>query len=138
VPVQQVAITVTGEPESIPIVRHFVASASRLLETEADMDVVALLISELTANADDLRAGEVEVTVQDAAGRLRVEVRDFGYGLPMLQHPAAVDQGGGRGLMIVDQLADDWGVDQFLPGKIVWFELEPSLPDGEPVDRPVP
>ena len=50
-------------------------------------------------------------------------MRDFGYGLPEVSHPGPNDLGGGRGLMIVEQLADAWGVDEFLPGKIVWFEL---------------
>ena len=97
------------------------------------MDVVALLTSELTANAVDLGAGEVVVTVRCIDDRLRVEVRDFGYGLPQVLHPEPIDQGGGRGLMIVDQLADDWGVDQFLPGKIVWFEMASTVRSGIPL-----
>ncbi len=137
-PVEQVAITVTAETESISVVRHFVTSACHFLGTDADMEVVALLTSELTANAVDLGVGEVVVTVRCIKGRLRVEVHDFGYGMPQVLHPGAVDQGGGRGLMIVDQLADDWGVDQFLPGKIVWFEMASTVRSGEPLDRRVP
>jgi anti-sigma regulatory factor (Ser/Thr protein kinase) len=138
VSVEQVAITVTAETESISVVRHFVTSAGRFLGMGADMDVVALLTSELTANAVGLSAGEVVVTVRCIEDRLRVEVRDFGYGLPQVAHPEAVDQGGGRGLMIVDQLADDWGVDQFLPGKIVWFEMSSTVRSRESLDRRVP
>jgi len=103
-----------------------------------DADVVALLTSELTANAVELGAGEVTVTVRCVDRRLRVEVRDFGYGRPEVLHPDAVDLGGGRGLMIVEQLADDWGVDEFLPGKIVWFEMASTVRSGEPLDRRVP
>ena len=136
-PVEQVAITVTPESESISVVRHFVTSAIRFLGTDADKDVVGLLTSELTANAVDLGAGEVVITVRCIDGRLRVEVRDFGYGLPEVLHPGAIDQGGGRGLMIVDQLADGWGVDQFLPGKIVWFEMASTTRSGDPLDRRV-
>jgi anti-sigma regulatory factor (Ser/Thr protein kinase) len=138
VPVEQVAITVTPETESISVVRHFVTSAVRFLGTAADADVVGLLTSELTANAVDLRAGEVVVTVRCIEDRLRVEVRDFGYGLPQVLHPTAVDEGGGRGLLIVDQLADQWGVDQFLPGKIVWFERSSTVRSRDPLDRRVP
>ena len=39
--------------------------------------------------------------------------------------------------MIVDRLADDWGVDEFLPGKIVWFEMASNVRSGEPLDRRV-
>ena len=141
VTVQQMALTVTAETESIGVVRHFVTSpVCHFLGTDApDMEVVALLTSELTANVVDLGVGsEVVVTVRCIKGRLRVEVHDFGYGMPQVLHPGAVDQGGGRGLMIVDQLADDWGVDQFLPGKIVWFEMASTVRSGEPLDRRVP
>jgi len=138
VPVEQVAITVTPEAESVAVVRHFVATAQDLLGVAVDADVVALLTSELTANAVELGAGEVTVTVRCVDRRLRVEVRDFGYGRPEVLHPDAVDLGGGRGLMIVEQLADDWGVDEFLPGKIVWFEMASTVRSGEPLDRRVP
>jgi anti-sigma regulatory factor (Ser/Thr protein kinase) len=138
VPVEQVAITVTAEADSVAVVRHFVVAARDLLESTADLDLVALLTSELTANAVNLGAGEVTVTVRSIEGRLRVEVRDFGYGRPEVQHPDAVDLGGGRGLMIVEQLADDWGIDEFLPGKIVWFEMASTVRSGEPLDRRVP
>lgn len=136
-PVEQVSITVTAESESIAVVRHFVMAAGHFLGTAVDMDAVELLTSELTANAVDLGAGEVIVTVRCIDEHLRVDVRDFGYGLPQVLHPDATDQGGGRGLMIVDQLADAWGVDQFLPGKIVWFEMAPSVRTREHLDRRV-
>jgi len=135
--VEQASITVSAEAESISVVRHFVTSAGFFFDAATDMDVVALLTSELTANAVDLGAGEVVVTVRCIDDRLRVEVRDFGYGLPEVLHPGAIDQGGGRGLMIVDQLADGWGVDQFLPGKIVWFEMASTTRSGDPLDRRV-
>jgi anti-sigma regulatory factor (Ser/Thr protein kinase) len=137
VPVEQVAITVTAEPECISVVRRFVTSAGRLLGPTVDMDLVALLTSELTANAVDLGVGEVVVTVRCIDDRLRIEVRDFGYGLPQVLQPSADDQGGGRGLLIVERLADSWGVDQFLPGKIVWFELASTVRSGESLDRQV-
>ena len=125
--VKQLAITVTPDADSVAKVRHFVDFAQRVLGPRADRDVVAVLTSELVSNAVDLGAGEVTVTIRAVEDRLRVEVRDHGFGLPELLHPGPVDPGGGRGLMIVDELADAWGVQQFLPGKIVWFEIGPVL-----------
>jgi hypothetical protein len=29
--------------------------------------------------------------------------------------------------MIVEELSTAWGVQQFLPGKIVWFEVAPDV-----------
>ncbi len=124
--VEQLAITVRPENDSVAAVRHFVAFAQRVLGARADPDVAAVITSELVANAVDVAAGEITVTIRCPDGCLRVEVHDHGYGMPEIQHPAPADAGGGRGLMIVDQLADNWGVQQFLPGKIVWFELGPA------------
>ena len=48
---------------------------------------------------------------------------------------------GGRGLSIVDEIADDWGVEQRTPGKVVWAEFDRNQrdgstpPDDEPDDR---
>jgi anti-sigma regulatory factor (Ser/Thr protein kinase) len=127
VSVKQLAITVSPESDSVATVRHFVEFAQRMLGPLADPDAVAVLTSELVANAVDVGAGEITVTILAVDDRLRVEVRDHGFGLPELRHPAPFDSGGGRGLMIVDHLADAWGVQQFLPGKIVWFEIGPAL-----------
>ena len=126
--VEQLAITVRPESDSVAAVRHFVAFAQRVLGARADPDVAAVITSELVANAVDVAAGEITVTIRCLDACLRVEVQDHGYGLPEIQHPAPADAGGGRGLLIVDQLADEWGVQQFLPGKIVWFELGPPAP----------
>ena len=40
---------------------------------------------------------------------------------------------GGRGLLIVEALATDWGADVHEHGKTVWFELDVAEPN--PVDR---
>ena len=121
--IEQLAITVTAETESVSAVRRFVREASRAVGAPVDADVVELLASELAANAVALSAGEITITVRCRDGVLRVEVRDFGYGRPEVTRPDPSDTSGGRGLMIVESLADTWGVDEFLPGKIVWFEL---------------
>lgn len=123
--IEQLAITVGSEAPSVAAVRHFVTFAQRLLVSGADPSVVAVLTSELVANAVDVAAGEITVTITCIDGTLRVEVRDHGYGVPEVLHPDPFDDAGGRGLLIVAELADHWGVQQFLPGKIVWFELGP-------------
>jgi len=104
--------------------RRFVTDAVALLGMGAFEDV-AVLTHELVKNALALEERNVHVAVQRRPpDTVRVEVRDSGYGLPVLDHDAGLD--GGFGLRLVDRLADRWGVDQFLPGKIVWFELDPG------------
>ncbi|WFB06872.1 ATP-binding protein [Streptomyces sp. LX-29] len=63
-----------------------------------------------------------------SAGRLRVEVRDF---VPRRAALRARSDGfadatgtSGRGLLLVNTLADAWGVCAHGVGKSVWFELE--------------
>jgi anti-sigma regulatory factor (Ser/Thr protein kinase) len=127
VAVAQLSITVTADTDSVATVRHYVEAARRNLDANVDPDVVAVLTSEVVTNAIALGAGEVTVTIRCADNRLRVEVRDHGYGMPEVAHPAPIDAGGGRGLMIVEELSSAWGVQQFLPGKIVWFEVDPGV-----------
>jgi signal transduction histidine kinase len=127
VAVAQLSITVTADTDSVATVRHYVEGARATLDARVDPDVVAVLTSELVANAIALGAGEVTVTIRCTEDRLRVEVRDHGYGMPQVAHPSPIDAGGGRGLMIVEELSSAWGVQQFLPGKIVWFEVGPGV-----------
>ncbi|MEU2430653.1 ATP-binding protein [Streptomyces sp. NPDC007861] len=58
---------------------------------------------------------------------LRVGVRDSGGGRPEAHDPGA-DACTGRGLRLVTQLADDFGVTEHVVGKTVWldFKIAPS------------
>jgi hypothetical protein len=50
-------------------------------------------------------------------------------GRPKLPARAADPDGlGGRGLMIIDSLAKDWGADRKADGKVVWVMLSPPDP----------
>jgi anti-sigma regulatory factor (Ser/Thr protein kinase) len=85
--------------------------------------VAELLISELVTNA--LRHTQSDVILVDmwTQGHIRVSVTDESPWIPQGQSPST-DEPGGRGLMIVDELAENWGIDA-LPGdgKRIWFEL---------------
>ncbi|WP_329390514.1 ATP-binding protein [Streptomyces sp. NBC_01351] len=91
-------------------------------------EVAELLITELVTNALVHTDQGAEVSASLAAGRLRVEVRDYANRRPRPRTyvPTADDGTHGRGLMLVQALADQWGVDapDLGRGKVVWFELE--------------
>ncbi|MFG2877069.1 ATP-binding protein [Streptomyces sp. NPDC048337] len=89
-------------------------------------EVAELLITELVTNALVHTEQGAEVSASLAANRLRVEVRDFAARLPRPYVPTADDGTHGRGLVLVQTLADAWGVDACAPGrgKVVWFELD--------------
>ncbi|MFD9603759.1 ATP-binding protein [Streptomyces sp. NPDC059970] len=90
------------------------------------IDAAALVVAELAANAvTHGRLGGRGFRLGLAllpGGRLRIEVADpRGECLPAASREAVE---GGRGLLIVDALAADWGVHPYPPsGKTVWAEV---------------
>ncbi|WP_432111096.1 ATP-binding protein [Streptomyces sp. YPW6] len=86
----------------------------------------ALLVSELASNAllhGAIRGRLFRVHLTLTAHVLRIAVSDpRGERLPGVRQPGA-DDCYGRGLLIVAQLADDWGVEPDTVGKTVFAEL---------------
>jgi len=91
-------------------------------------DAVALMVSELATNAV-LHAGtEFDVTLTLDGNQLRVEVSDRGPRMPQVQPPPPPTEEHGRGLRIVRELSESWGIEgrTGAPGKSVWFQLATS------------
>jgi anti-sigma regulatory factor (Ser/Thr protein kinase) len=103
--------------------RRFVAAAlHRWGCPDAFVDLVLLLTSELVTNAYRHAGSDTRVSVRYAEDRVRVEVRDKGSGEVQL-HPLDSERTDGRGLQIVDALAERWGHHSEGDGTVVWFEL---------------
>jgi anti-sigma regulatory factor (Ser/Thr protein kinase) len=103
--------------------RRFVASALTRQRVARDQVALAvLLVSELVTNSYRHAGTEtrVSVSVDDV---IRVEVFDSGEGGVELL-ASDVDRISGRGLQIVDALADRWGHEDGPEGAHVWFELD--------------
>jgi PAS domain S-box-containing protein len=104
---------------------------SRLL-AENDLpelvDSATLLLSELVTNAV-LYAGQglIRVDVGLKGRGLRVQVHDGGSSVPKMGHHA-IDAEGGRGLLLVDAIAREWGTERRPDGKVVWFTLNTDRP----------
>lgn len=113
-----------AEGEALAAAREMVESLDDL--SRPARDDLALLITELVGNSlrhaglgpDDV----IRVRIARLRGSVRVEVVDAGPGFsPSRVRPGRV-QTSGRGLYLVDQVADRWGVE--LSGETcVWFEL---------------
>jgi anti-sigma regulatory factor (Ser/Thr protein kinase) len=85
--------------------------------------VVALLTSELATNAVKYGGARFTLHVTPTDGAVRVEVADPSDRTPIVRTPEPMDPSG-RGLQIVADLADSWGVSRDgEDGKVVWFEL---------------
>lgn len=90
-------------------------------------DNAVLVTSELVTNALTHTESDLIVCRLRAAGeRLHIEVEDQnrGHTLPACRQPKPDDQGG-RGLLLVGVLSNDWGVRDapHRSGRIVWAEL---------------
>lgn len=84
---------------------------------------IALVVTELVTNAVRHADATPELTLRARDGAVRIEVFDRGPGHPELAAPDATATSG-RGLTLVDAMADAWGVEHAESGKVVWAELE--------------
>jgi anti-sigma regulatory factor (Ser/Thr protein kinase) len=82
-----------------------------------------LLISEVVTNAVVHARSPVEVVLSNPDSSLSVEVSDESDVLPLLVEPAPDSDDHGRGLPLVRDLSDRWGVVENDAGKTVWFNL---------------
>ncbi|MFI8967036.1 ATP-binding protein [Streptomyces sp. NPDC053493] len=111
---------------AVPEVRHALRAMLATWGGPGATDVAELLTSELVTNALIHTDHGAVVTATVEPDQLRVEVRDFVPGLDRDRPrvPDADDGTHGRGLILVQALADSWGVENHGAGKVVWFELE--------------
>jgi anti-sigma regulatory factor (Ser/Thr protein kinase) len=114
------------ERRSVSYARRWVlrqaAEAGFRGETRA---AVELLTSELVANAlsHGPETGTITVTTDDTNGLFEVTVTDESAEMPVLKRPEPLAEGG-RGVMLVDMLADSWGTRLLQDGgKAVWFTV---------------
>jgi anti-sigma regulatory factor (Ser/Thr protein kinase) len=115
------------QPESVGCARRWLADTySAALDPDV-LHTVTLVVSELVTNA--LRysaAGTVDVVVELDAGTITVTVFDGGStnSRPKLR-AAGFTAETGRGLRIVDALADEWGVRDLPDGRrAVWVTVK--------------
>jgi anti-sigma regulatory factor (Ser/Thr protein kinase) len=93
-------------------------------------DDVLLVVSELVSNAVIHAASTIELSYRAGDSMLEVGVSDHDRRPPrLLRGPDGVPLGaigstglaeGGRGLLLVAELADEWGTTQTTDGKRVW------------------
>ncbi|MES5818756.1 ATP-binding protein [Streptomyces sp. RG80] len=109
---------------AVPEVRRALRELLRQWGRPGRSEIAELLTSELVTNALVHTDHDAVLTATVGPGGLRVEVRDFVARRPRLRVPNADDGTHGRGLVLVQSLADAWGVRAHGVGKSVWFELD--------------
>jgi serine/threonine-protein kinase RsbW len=122
-----------GEAAAVGLARKFVAGV--LGRDWPGLDDVLLLVSEIASNAVRHTAsgdggGWFDVLVSLTGQTARVEIADRGSSseprIPGDDGDGGLGAGvliGGRGLRIVDSLADGWGHGGDELGRVVWFEI---------------
>lgn len=108
---------------SVRVARHFIQDALRCMGSPELEEAATLLVSELATNAVLHAHSRLRLSVLCRDGVIRIEVGDDDPTPPRLVEPDPL-RPGGRGIMLVELLSDDWGVSGNERGKTVWFELE--------------
>jgi anti-sigma regulatory factor (Ser/Thr protein kinase) len=89
---------------------------------EPPAEATVLLTNELISNAVLHARTDMELRLSRSDQRVRVEVHDGNTRQPSAAVPPQ-DATSGRGLLLVEALADRWGIEGTTNGKVVWFEL---------------
>jgi serine phosphatase RsbU (regulator of sigma subunit)/anti-sigma regulatory factor (Ser/Thr protein kinase) len=131
-----------AEPERIAAARQQLRELLHDWTDAEQIDSAVLMVSEMVTNVlvhtDGHALLVAEVARGDAARRLRVEVADTSDELPHRRRPGEMASSG-RGLLLMEMLADAWGVDPRGEGKSIWFELyEPAAAETDPAPGPDP
>ena len=120
------AVTLPGEGRSVASGRRFVRDL--LGHRHPALEKVALGVSELTTNAikhtPSGDGGEITISLTAAGQTIRAEVTNEGETLPERPPvPPDTEAEDGRGILIVEALAETWGVTRHAGVTTVWAEF---------------
>ncbi|MFJ9341480.1 SpoIIE family protein phosphatase [Streptomyces sp. NPDC101733] len=126
-PARRTMLTVAqAEPGRISGVRRQIRELLHDWADPEQVDSAVLMVSEMVTNVlvhtDGDAALLAEAAGERGARRLRVEVADSSDELPHKRQPGEMASSG-RGVLLMEMLADTWGVDPRGQGKSTWFEL---------------
>lgn len=111
-----------SEPCAAADGRRFLTVTLTAWNCSVALDDARLLTSEVLTNAICHASGPIQLRVRRGTDELTVEVTDRSPQLPQPRLAEAGDESG-RGLLLVDTLADSWGTRPLDRGKTIWFTL---------------
>jgi anti-sigma regulatory factor (Ser/Thr protein kinase) len=125
---QKSYLTIPARPDAGAIARRAI---STWLGSHPRLDDALLAVTELVNNAvvhGGLADGEdLTITMQPEGNGIRLTVRHAGVPFEVTElPPQSLDPNASRGLAIVAQIADRWGVDSDGTAVTAWFEVSPG------------
>ncbi|UWE07378.1 ATP-binding SpoIIE family protein phosphatase [Actinacidiphila bryophytorum] len=136
VPVRRTILTVSqADPGQIRSCRDDIRALLHDWAPPEQVESAVLLVSEVVTNVLVHTDGDAvllaQITGMPGTRRLHVDVGDSSDDMPHRRSPGEMASSG-RGLLLLEELADAWGVDPRGDGKSTWFELyeTPALPVG--------
>jgi anti-sigma regulatory factor (Ser/Thr protein kinase) len=125
-PSRSLSFSLNGGVEACSEARRAILAGDGAVPASARDDIL-LLVSELVTNAvrhgDVGPDGSVRVELRRRPQHVRVEVLHPGRGFEHQAVPPPSGTGSGWGLVLVDRIADRWGIDSAEGLTRVWFEL---------------
>jgi anti-sigma regulatory factor (Ser/Thr protein kinase) len=117
--------TIECSPRAPAVARRAVEHAATDVDSEVLRDA-QLLVSEVVTNSIKHSGSDdpIQLRVWARPAGLKVEVADGGRGFEPGPPADAGEGEGGRGLLILETLADRWGMSRDARTR-VWFELSP-------------
>jgi anti-sigma regulatory factor (Ser/Thr protein kinase) len=113
-------------PDSIPRARAALDDLVDVVGPER-LEDLRLVVSELVTNsvrhAGLGRRDAIDLRVEPARDRIRVEIHDPGPGFDAPGSPTSLYQESGWGLFLVSQISEAWGVSSDDNGTTVWLEI---------------
>ena len=122
-----------ARPSSSREARRWVAARLSELRLEPLLDAVELLTSEVVSNALIHAGTPMVLRLHPDGPGVQVEVHDGSPTPPARRHYSATATTG-RGVEVLDALADEWGWRPAPGGKTVWFKVLAAREVWLPVD----
>ncbi|GGL03639.1 ATP-binding protein [Mangrovihabitans endophyticus] len=122
---RRIRVRLRPVPDACRQARQLVTKTCAAWQLSGAASTAALVASELVANVVRHAHTTMEFTLGMRGDRICLTVRDSNRRMPRLVAPGSADAGG-RGLRLVRELTESWGVLPVPGGKVVWSHLAPA------------
>jgi anti-sigma regulatory factor (Ser/Thr protein kinase) len=118
-------LALPSDASTVRLARQVTRDALAAWHLDQLEEAAVLLVSELVTNAvrHATDTGAVGLELASTATRLRVEIQDGDPSWRQMDRVSDCDESG-FGFLLVDSLADRWGLRRVCAGKAVWAELD--------------